>query len=883
MAISQVGNILATSSLNGADVTLTFSTAPSAGDLVIIWGGHTSTRPTPIGPSTAGYALWPGSSVQTATTNTFGVWYKLMGATPDTTVVGQGTGNAADSTGYGSIVLRGVETVNVRDVVATFANGNSTNPDPGSITPATTGAAVVICAGCVNNDSAWTAPANYSAAVAAGSNDTNPYSIGGSVRLTGLTAGTPEDPAAFTGVLTSIWIAATIAVRPLTSAWLFPTTEAQLLNRSLLAQRGSATIGRSQFRSFNLQPVGFDAQAPQPPRPRRERGAALMRGDDGNLNVTSPPPPPPPTGWDVAPVQPPHPRPERFAATAPRDDGIQLPFALWRNAGWEVQPVQPPRRRWERAGAILEGDDGTESPFVQWYFQGWPIQPWQPPHPRSEKAAAMMRGIDGTDAPFAPSRPFPWTIDFQPYHRPVERSAAIARGDDGNEARFVQWYNAGWEVQPPPPPHPRPERFGALARGDDGNEAPFYQWRNVGWEVQPPQPPHPKPERFGALAKGDDGNEQVRINFFPIWPILDFEAPHPRPERAGAIMRGDDGNENVFTFLTQPPIWWEIQPLYPRQATEKRGASLRGDDGTADLFRQFYPHGWPVQPPQPPHPRPEKAGAVLKGDDGNQGGFTQFYPYGWFVQPPQPPHPRPERGGAPLAGDSGIEAPFVPAGTFPTAWGLPFEPTARRITRTLADRDDGIASPFQVWRNHGFDAQPVQPPRRRPVDVGPWTTIVDLLAPARQISFGWFVAPVQPGHPRPEKSGAIARGDDGTSRPFSRWFNAGWEVQHWQPPHPRPEARHAATARGDDGFAAPFIYWLVAGWEVQPVQPPHFAPGYRFGALARGDDGIEFLFRLPANVAFSRTLLTARSSVTMVAGWGSRTRIVPAKSETVVR
>lgn len=227
--ISQVGNILGVGAANGGDCTLTFSTAPIAGDLVIVWGGHTSTRATPIGPSTSGYALWPGSSVQTQSTNTFGVWYKIMGTTPDTSAVGQGTGNIQDAAAYGCIVLRGVDTSSISDATIVFANGSSTNPDPGSITPGTTGAAVVICAGGVVNDSTWTNPANYSTTVAGNATDNNPYSVGGSVRLAGLTGGTPENPAAFTGVTTSVWIAATIAVKPSTEAGsvLYPHWEYQ--------------------------------------------------------------------------------------------------------------------------------------------------------------------------------------------------------------------------------------------------------------------------------------------------------------------------------------------------------------------------------------------------------------------------------------------------------------------------------------------------------------------------------------------------------------------------------------------------------------------------------------------------------------------------------
>ncbi len=665
---------------------------------------------------------------------------------------------------------------------------------------------------------------------------------------------------------------------------------------------------------INFYPQGWSIQEWQPPHPHAERSGALARGHDGDDDVFRPPTTTPSLFESPAFQLPNKPGPNRAAAVMEGDDGAASPFAQFFAHGWPVIPPQPPHPRPERATSIMRGDDGSQGTFQAWRNAGWEVQPPQPPHRRTEKAGGILEGIDGIDAAFRFSFPFLWPIDFEPYHVRVERWAALAKGDDGIQAGFARWFNAGWEVQPPPPPHPRPERSGALARGNDGID-------------------------------------QVRINFFPVWPIVDFQIPHLRPERAGALMRGDDGAQNTFTFIVVPITWWEIQPLMPRVIGERRSAILRGDDGTADLFRRFFDAGWPVQPwqpprrrwervagilrgddgtaaqfylwqnvgwevqaVQPPHRAPElKGAAFLRGDDGNQGRFAQFYPHGWFVHQPQPPHPRPERGGAPLAGDSGIAAPFVPAGTFPTAWGLPFEPAARRITRTLADRDDGIASPYRVWRNHGFDPQPPQPPRRRPVDAGPWAW-VDLTAPATPAitTFGWFVHPVQPGHPRPERAGSLAgsdpgtaspfsqfrpygwpvqppqpphpkperfgtlaRGDDqGTNRPFSRWFNAGWEVQHWQPPHRRPEVKHAALARGDDGFAAPFVYWRVAGWEIQSWQPPHFAPGYRYGALARGDDGVEGTFRRSsAFVALSLTTITAYSSMTLIAGWGSATMI----------
>lgn len=42
------------------------------------------------------------------------------------------------------------------------------------------------------------------------------------------------------------------------------------------------------------------------------------------------------------------------------------------------------------------------------------------------------------------------------------------------------------------------------------------------------------------------------------------------------------------------------------------------------------------------------------------------------------------------------------------------------------------------------------------------------------------------------------RGDDGTVSPYLLWTLMGWEIQSHQPSHPRPE-RAGATAEGDQG------------------------------------------------------------------------------------
>jgi len=208
MPISQIGTNQTGTASNGGDVTLTFSTAPIRGDVVYVWGGH-GTNTNTIGPSTAGYTALLSS---TGSALKFGVWRKVMGATPDTTVVCQGGGNTADGVAYGSMVLRGVDNTTPEDATLTSATSTSTNPDSPSINVATAGAWVLSLAGSGVSDNAVTAPTNYINAVNANNADTSPITIGGANRAN-LSVGA-EDPASWTAWTSGLWIAATVAVRP---------------------------------------------------------------------------------------------------------------------------------------------------------------------------------------------------------------------------------------------------------------------------------------------------------------------------------------------------------------------------------------------------------------------------------------------------------------------------------------------------------------------------------------------------------------------------------------------------------------------------------------------------------------------------------------------
>ncbi|KKW14458.1 MAG: hypothetical protein UY55_C0009G0003, partial [Candidatus Jorgensenbacteria bacterium GW2011_GWB1_50_10] len=90
------------SAVSGGDVTLIFNIEmpPRTGDVVILFGGHGCDGVcTAIGPITSGYTLATstnGADVQV------GVWYKVMEATPDLTVQGEGGGDGGDAVAYGA-------------------------------------------------------------------------------------------------------------------------------------------------------------------------------------------------------------------------------------------------------------------------------------------------------------------------------------------------------------------------------------------------------------------------------------------------------------------------------------------------------------------------------------------------------------------------------------------------------------------------------------------------------------------------------------------------------------------------------------------------------------------------------------------------------------
>lgn len=217
MAITIVGTPQANAVADGGGLTLTFDGSPVEGDVVYLFGGTGNTAEGTNGPSTGGYTeLFDAGNGPDA-----GVWRKVLGATPDSNVVCQGSGNNQHATAYASIVLRGVDTTTPED--ATPTQDTLTSPPP--ITTVTDGAWVIAGGADWWSDVPTGAPSGYSNGKWAGAIDTAAISTALATKEVA-TAGT-EDPGEFTSWAGPQW-SWTIAVRPFIASGEIRVTESGL-------------------------------------------------------------------------------------------------------------------------------------------------------------------------------------------------------------------------------------------------------------------------------------------------------------------------------------------------------------------------------------------------------------------------------------------------------------------------------------------------------------------------------------------------------------------------------------------------------------------------------------------------------------------------------
>lgn len=222
MPITYVGSANATGSSASFNIDLS-GLSLAQGDLVIVATGFVTVGGSDSNPgvTTSGYTEVADLFGDDSREAQLSVSYKLMGATPDTTVACNGSGSGS----FGSVgiayVLRGVDQTTPIDVTTTTATGiDSAVPDPPSITPATSGAWVVIAGlgTATSVDETVTAPTGYSNNIIKGSDPSTAVNL--AVASKAWTSGA-EDPGAWGGWTTSAsdaWAAVTMAIRPAADA-----------------------------------------------------------------------------------------------------------------------------------------------------------------------------------------------------------------------------------------------------------------------------------------------------------------------------------------------------------------------------------------------------------------------------------------------------------------------------------------------------------------------------------------------------------------------------------------------------------------------------------------------------------------------------------------
>jgi hypothetical protein len=215
VAITLVGTPQVGSAIDNNNVTLTFDVTPQQDDVVLVFGGPAIIANSAI--DTTGYTALTSDGLNSQSR----AWYKVMGTTPDTDVVGNGgsTVDNRDGVAYLSYVLRGVSTA-ITDAapIRQRSSGTSSIPDPLSITTVTNGAWVFALYSETANVGPSTSgllPSGYiGEVVAVVTSDNFDIGIVGGYKEV-VTAG-PEDPGALTSTTWTAaqWCTNTIAIRP---------------------------------------------------------------------------------------------------------------------------------------------------------------------------------------------------------------------------------------------------------------------------------------------------------------------------------------------------------------------------------------------------------------------------------------------------------------------------------------------------------------------------------------------------------------------------------------------------------------------------------------------------------------------------------------------
>ena len=203
---------------NGIDVQFDLSLNNMVqGDIVVCYGGRANTSDAQaFGPITAGYTAVPvsaGTNPINSTGPKFGVWYKVMGATPDTVLDLEGGGSTAHGVAYCAYVLDGSAVDPAIFDVNAVSSGQVTEvPNGRSITTVTDGAWVVVHAANSVADASTGVVTGYTRVTGNLGNDTDDITVD-AYWVEKVTAGA-EDPPAWTTWTSGIGGSIVVAFKP---------------------------------------------------------------------------------------------------------------------------------------------------------------------------------------------------------------------------------------------------------------------------------------------------------------------------------------------------------------------------------------------------------------------------------------------------------------------------------------------------------------------------------------------------------------------------------------------------------------------------------------------------------------------------------------------
>jgi hypothetical protein len=210
MAISLVGTVTG-GAANGADVTLTLPGGIAENDLVCVFGGSYQGFAS-AGVSTSGYTE---NTDYLGATMELSFSYKKMGASPDASVTGIGSGNSNLASAYVAMVFRGVDTSTPIDATTVTTEGSGSSPNSASITTVTNGAAVISAVISDNQDTSVTAPTGYGNTANGNASDLLSTTVAAAWKA--VSSAGAENPEPWTTWSNREWSALTVALRPAAS------------------------------------------------------------------------------------------------------------------------------------------------------------------------------------------------------------------------------------------------------------------------------------------------------------------------------------------------------------------------------------------------------------------------------------------------------------------------------------------------------------------------------------------------------------------------------------------------------------------------------------------------------------------------------------------